>query len=34
MRFANIMAAFDKSEKSAALSVLPKRELTSFVQQK
>jgi NAD(P)-dependent dehydrogenase (short-subunit alcohol dehydrogenase family) len=34
MRFANIMAAFDKSEKSAALSVLPKRELTPFVQQK
>jgi NAD(P)-dependent dehydrogenase (short-subunit alcohol dehydrogenase family) len=34
MRFANIMASFDKSEKSAALSVLPKRELTSFVQQK
>lgn len=33
MRFANIMAAFDKSEKSAALSVLPKRELTSFVSQ-
>jgi NAD(P)-dependent dehydrogenase (short-subunit alcohol dehydrogenase family) len=33
MRFANIMAAFDKSDKSKALSVLPKRELTSFIQQ-
>jgi NAD(P)-dependent dehydrogenase (short-subunit alcohol dehydrogenase family) len=33
MRFANIMAAFDKSDKSKALSVLPKRELTSLVQQ-
>jgi NAD(P)-dependent dehydrogenase (short-subunit alcohol dehydrogenase family) len=33
MRFANIMAAFDKSEKSKALSVLPKRELTSLMQQ-
>jgi NAD(P)-dependent dehydrogenase (short-subunit alcohol dehydrogenase family) len=33
MRFANIMAAFDKSDKSKALSVLPKRELTSLIQQ-
>jgi NAD(P)-dependent dehydrogenase (short-subunit alcohol dehydrogenase family) len=33
MRFANIMAAFDKSEKSKALSVLPKRELSSLMQQ-
>ena len=28
MRFANIMAAFDKSETSKALSGLPKREMT------
>ncbi len=34
MRFANIMAGFDKSEKSAALSVLPKRDLMSLTQQK
>jgi NAD(P)-dependent dehydrogenase (short-subunit alcohol dehydrogenase family) len=33
MRFANIMSAFDKSEKSAALSVLPKRDLVSLTQQ-
>lgn len=33
MRFANIMAAFDKSDKSKALSVLPKRELTSLIHQ-
>jgi len=33
MRFANIMAAFDKSETSKALSVLPKRELASLSQQ-
>jgi NAD(P)-dependent dehydrogenase (short-subunit alcohol dehydrogenase family) len=33
MRFANIIAAFDKSDKSKALSVLPKRELTSLIQQ-
>jgi NAD(P)-dependent dehydrogenase (short-subunit alcohol dehydrogenase family) len=30
MRFANIMAAFDKSEESKALSVLPKRDLSSI----
>jgi len=34
MRFANIMSAFDKSEKSVALSVLPKRDLVSMTQQK
>lgn len=28
MRFANIMTAFDKSEKSKALSALPARELS------
>jgi NAD(P)-dependent dehydrogenase (short-subunit alcohol dehydrogenase family) len=33
MRFANIMAAFDKSDGSKALSVLPKRELSSLMQQ-
>jgi NAD(P)-dependent dehydrogenase (short-subunit alcohol dehydrogenase family) len=33
-RFDRIMAGFDKSEKSKALSALAKRELTSFVQQK
>src|SRR5262249_5144022 len=33
MRFANIMAAFDKSEKSKALSGLPKRDLASLQQQ-
>jgi NAD(P)-dependent dehydrogenase (short-subunit alcohol dehydrogenase family) len=33
MRFANIMAAFDKSEKSKALSGLPARELSSLAQQ-
>lgn len=32
-RFANIMAGFDKADESKALSELPKRELTSFVQQ-
>jgi NAD(P)-dependent dehydrogenase (short-subunit alcohol dehydrogenase family) len=30
MRFANIMAAFDKSAQSKALSVLPKRELSTL----
>lgn len=34
MRFANIMAAFDKSEKSKALSVLSKRDLSSLAQQR
>lgn len=32
-RFANIMAGFDKADKSKALAELPKRDLTSFVQQ-
>ncbi|MEQ1864315.1 MAG: SDR family NAD(P)-dependent oxidoreductase [Micropepsaceae bacterium] len=32
MRFANIMAAFDKSEKSKALSALPKRDVTPLPQ--
>lgn len=34
MRLANIMAAFDKSEKSKALSVLSKRDLSSLAQQR
>lgn len=33
MRFANILAAFDKSAESKALSVLPKRELSTLAQQ-
>lgn len=33
MRFANILAAFDKSAQSKALSVLPKRELSTLAQQ-
>jgi len=32
LRFANILAAFDKSEKSKALSVLPKREPLTMAQ--
>jgi NAD(P)-dependent dehydrogenase (short-subunit alcohol dehydrogenase family) len=32
MRFANILAAFDKSARSKALSVLPKRELSTLAQ--
>jgi NAD(P)-dependent dehydrogenase (short-subunit alcohol dehydrogenase family) len=32
-RFANILAAFDKSEKSKALAGLPKRDLASLIQQ-
>lgn len=34
MRFASILAAFDKSAKSKALSVLPKRDLSALVQQR
>jgi len=33
MRFNNILAAFDKSEKSKALGVLPKRDATTMLQQ-
>ncbi|MBP6012408.1 MAG: SDR family NAD(P)-dependent oxidoreductase [Alphaproteobacteria bacterium] len=33
MRFANILAAFDKSAQSKSLSVLPKRELSTLAQQ-
>jgi hypothetical protein len=32
MRFANIMAAFEKSERSKALAGLPKRDMASLLQ--